>query len=100
MTDHKEPAPPARVLEGEYVGRPDLIPTLAKWGLKTTLRTMDRKHQERQGPPRIVIGRRIVYKVGDLLEWLEQHREGGRQPQRSRKAQAGRGLRRPKTANA
>jgi hypothetical protein len=89
MTERKEPAPPAGAVEGEYVGRPDLIATLAKWGLKTTMRTMDRKHQERQGPPRIVIGRRILYKIGDLREWLEQHREGGRQPRGGRKTARG-----------
>jgi DNA-binding transcriptional MerR regulator len=35
-----------------------------------TTRTLDRWHTQRLGPPRIVIGRTILFKIDSALAWL------------------------------
>ena len=38
--------------------------------LNTTTRTLDRMHQQRVGPPRIKIGKRVFYRADAVREWL------------------------------
>jgi hypothetical protein len=37
------------------------------------------------GPPRLRMGRSIVYRVADLTEWVDSHLEHVRQPSRGRR---------------
>jgi hypothetical protein len=43
--------------------------------LGTTKRTIDRWHQLRIGPPRTVIGRKILYRIEAVREWLESREQ-------------------------
>lgn len=53
---------------------------LAK-GLNKSKRTLDRWQTERTGPPRVVVGRTIYYRVDAVRQWLESReqrpRKGG-----------------------
>ena len=53
-----------QLLEG-YVNREQLAKELGK-----TLRTIDRWERRRIGPPRVVIGRMILYRREAVREWL------------------------------
>ena len=41
--------------------------------LKRSLRTIDRMHAARKGPPRTKIGTLIVYRIQAVREWLSKH---------------------------
>ena len=43
-------------------------------------RTLDRWHLLRVGPPRIVVGRQVRYKLSSVQRWLDEHEEGGPGP--------------------
>ncbi|WP_442785939.1 helix-turn-helix domain-containing protein [Methylobacterium sp. C25] len=45
--------------------------------LSIHVRTLDRWHLERRGPPRITIGRRILYREAAVNEWLQANEEAG-----------------------
>lgn len=49
-------------------------------------RTLDRWHESRIGPPRIKIGRIIMYRRAALEQWILQHEET---PVRSKRPTAG-----------
>lgn len=53
--------------------------------LRVSPRTLDRWHEERIGPPRIKIGRRIEYRRSVLDAWILQHEEA---PVRSKRQSA------------
>ena len=53
-----------QLLDG-YVNREQLAKELGK-----TLRTIDRWERRRIGPPRVVIGRMILYRKEAVREWL------------------------------
>jgi predicted DNA-binding transcriptional regulator AlpA len=62
-----------QLLDG-YVSREQLAKELGK-----ALRTIDRWERRRIGPPRVVIGRMILYRKEAVREWLlsqEQQRKG------------------------
>ncbi len=62
------------LLDG-YISREQLAKELGK-----ALRTIDRWETRRIGPPRVVIGRMILYRKETVREWLlsrEQQRNGG-----------------------
>lgn len=61
----------ANVLEG-YIRPEELTGELG-----ITKRTLSRWEQLRCGPPRIQIGRTILYKLTDVQEWLNQNAKGG-----------------------
>jgi predicted DNA-binding transcriptional regulator AlpA len=68
--DSHDPEPATLVLEG-FLRRDELAHQL---GLSP--RTIDRWQTLRKGPPRICIGRTILYQVESVREWLrtrEQH---------------------------
>lgn len=56
----------------EYVDRE----TLAS-ALNIHVRTLDRWHLERRGPPRITVGRRILYRADAVREWLKANEQAG-----------------------
>ena len=56
---------PTSVLDG-YVTKPELAEQLSK-----SERTLDRWHELRIGPPRIVIGRTVLYRIDAVREWLQ-----------------------------
>jgi hypothetical protein len=41
--------------------------------LRRNVRTLRRWNASRQGPPRIVVGRTILYKKSSVVEWLTAH---------------------------
>ena len=55
---------PEQLLDG-YVSREQLAKELGK-----ALRTIDRWERRRIGPPRVVIGRMILYRKEAVREWL------------------------------
>ena len=57
--------------------------------LGVTVRTLARWEERRVGPPRIRIGRLVLYDLGKLPEWLETH-ETGPVPRRAAVAEGGR----------
>lgn len=44
-------------------------------GIHVSSRTLDRLHAKRLGPPRVHVGRRILYRKAAVLEWLGQQEE-------------------------
>jgi hypothetical protein len=50
------------------ISREDLANELGR-----SVRTLDRWHQERLGPPRIKIGKLIVYRKTAVLDWLNNN---------------------------
>ena len=40
--------------------------------LNRSERTLDRWHELRVGPPRVVIGRTVLYRIEAVLEWLQE----------------------------
>jgi hypothetical protein len=62
--------------------------------LRTTTRTLDRWHVERIGPPRISVGNRrsrtILYKISELLAWLDAQQQRPVRPCRTRTSRRGR----------
>lgn len=39
-------------------------------------RTLDRWHLLREGPPRILVGRQVRYRMSAIEEWLLEHESG------------------------
>lgn len=71
--------------EGEYqplLGSEYIFPAALAAELRISTRTLDRLFTQRQGPPRVVIAGRILYKRQSVLAWLAT-REGNR-PARKR----------------
>lgn len=60
-----------QVLEG-YLRREQLAAELGK-----SVRTLDRWETSRMGPPRVVCGKSILYRVESVRDWLRS-REGRR----------------------
>jgi hypothetical protein len=62
------------LLEG-FITRENLATELGK-----SLRTLDRWETHRMGPPRVVVGRTILYRVDSVRSWLEscERRKGRR----------------------
>ena len=58
------------LLQGDYLEKAELARELGK-----SMRTLDRWHTLRIGPPRVVIGRTILYRRQSVLEWLESREE-------------------------
>jgi len=55
---------------------PDLLePEELASALRISQRKLARLEQHRQGPPRIVIGRRIFYARSSVQEWLKEREE-------------------------
>ena len=62
-------------------------------------RTLYRRYLERSGPPRITIGRKVMYKRASLLAWLDANeRHQVRATSGNRTAQRGRGPHKSATA--
>jgi len=55
---------------GEFLTRADVARFLS-----VSSRTIARWEHLRQGPPRIKIGNRILYRRESLLDWLKSHEE-------------------------
>lgn len=53
------------VLSGHFV-EPEALAA----ALGTSIRTLQRWHRLRQGPPRIVIGKRVLYRIEAVRDWL------------------------------
>lgn len=45
--------------------------------LSVHVRTLDRWHVERRGPPRTTVGRRILYRAEAVREWLKANEQAG-----------------------
>jgi predicted DNA-binding transcriptional regulator AlpA len=64
------PQSTSSLLQYDYLERPELARELRK-----STRTLDRWHSLRIGPPRVVIGRTILYRRQSVLEWLASREE-------------------------
>ncbi len=53
-----------------------------KGGRPLARRTLERWHNLRIGPPRVRVGRTVVYRIEDVRAWLEG--QSGRKPKRRR----------------
>jgi hypothetical protein len=53
--------------------------------LKVSKRTLARWHVLRIGPPRTLIGKRVLYKRASVIGWLQTREETGRRPMHYRK---------------
>jgi hypothetical protein len=71
----------AAMIDAEYIIREDL----AK-GLKKSVRTLDRWHALRIGPPRTVIGKTILYRREAVSSWLRSREDGARDGRKRRRA--------------
>lgn len=60
-------------------------PELAK-ALQITRRTLIRWYQERSGPPRTRVGKRILYRRAAVIEWLRAHEQRPCRSPRTRRA--------------
>ncbi len=50
--------------------------TLAR-ALRVSTRTVDRWHTLRVGPPRIKVGKQVLYRRSTITRWLEAREQGG-----------------------
>jgi hypothetical protein len=67
----------------EYVNLKHILEFLAaRYQVYVAPRTWHRWAAQRVGPPRLRMGRSIVYRVADLTEWVDSHLEHVRQPAR------------------
>jgi len=55
----------AKQLLSDYIDKSEVAAEL-----RVCERTLDRWHQLKQGPPRIAMGRRILYRRSSLANWL------------------------------
>jgi hypothetical protein len=58
--------------------KPDLLSDFLTEGqlgqlLSKNVRTLRRWNAARQGPPRIVVGRTILYRKSSIVDWLASH---------------------------
>lgn len=68
--DNQISTPTSSLLQYDYLERAELARGLGK-----STRTLDRWHSLRIGPPRVVIGRMILYRWQSVLEWLASREE-------------------------
>jgi predicted DNA-binding transcriptional regulator AlpA len=68
--DNQISTPTSSLLQHDYLERAELARGLGK-----STRTLDRWHTLRIGPPRVVIGRTILYRRQSVLEWLASREE-------------------------
>jgi hypothetical protein len=69
-------APAVFPQDTEYVSHSQIFKfMLAFFGMHFSPRKWYRLQQRRLGPPRVRVGRAITYKVSDLKEWVDGHRE-------------------------
>jgi predicted DNA-binding transcriptional regulator AlpA len=66
QTASVEASPSQQVLLEGYLRRDELAQQLG-----VSARTIDRWHNLRSGPPRIAIGRTILYRLESVLGWLQ-----------------------------
>jgi predicted DNA-binding transcriptional regulator AlpA len=62
--------PTSSLLQDAYLDRAELSLQLGK-----STRTLNRWHTMRIGPPRVVIGRMILYRRQSVLDWLASREE-------------------------
>jgi hypothetical protein len=75
-----------QLLEG-YLTPDEFKDCLARFygGKRVPDRTMRRWMQKRTAPPRIRVGRLVMYRIADVKAWLDRNLEGGEpRPQRRR----------------
>ncbi len=60
-----------QILQG-YLTRDELAAQLGR-----CRRTLERWHSLRIGPPRIVVGRMVLYRIDSVREWLSAQQETG-----------------------
>lgn len=58
------------LLWGEYI-----LPKQLAAELGISIRTLHRWHSARQGPPRVVLGRVVLYRRSSVLAWIETREE-------------------------
>jgi predicted DNA-binding transcriptional regulator AlpA len=80
LTTIDSPAPANSLLGDEYLTDPQLAQ-----GIGVSTRTLARLHAKRQGPPRVRVGKKILYKRSSVLAWLAEQEEVKR-PARKRRA--------------
>jgi hypothetical protein len=68
--DNEISTPTTPLLQDDYLERTQLARELHK-----STRTLDRWHTLRIGPPRVVIGRTILYRRQSVLAWLASREE-------------------------
>ncbi len=61
--------------EPTYLLQGYLTPQQLAEQLKVTRRTLSRWEVQRLGPPRVVVGRQIFYKLTTVLAWLESREQ-------------------------
>jgi predicted DNA-binding transcriptional regulator AlpA len=83
LPDSKDKPRTPLVLEG-FLRREELA---MEFGLST--RTIDRLEAQRQGPPRVYVGRTILYKVESVREWLISREQKMKPAQRRRSSFSG-----------
>jgi predicted DNA-binding transcriptional regulator AlpA len=75
VCDVPKPTNPAPALEGSivlegYLRRKELAKELG-----CSARTIDRMHALRQGPPRVHVGRTILYNIQSVRDWLRSREQ-------------------------
>jgi hypothetical protein len=71
--DRPSPSMIADTGEIEFDGRTYVRPTRLAKILGITVRTLSRWHKCQLGPPRITVGRLVLYEVSKLSKWLDIH---------------------------
>ena len=74
-----KPEHAASLLGAEFLAPDDLARELG-----ISPRTLHRWHTERAGPPRVVVGRTILYRRASVLSWLESLEKEVARPKRGR----------------
>ena len=71
----KEPPLKSKTLEAEIIigAREYVTPSGLSRELGVTVRTLSRWEERRMGPPRIKIGKLVLYDLAKLPDWLERH---------------------------
>jgi hypothetical protein len=82
MADVNSSANSTAVLDG-YVTRENLAAQLGK-----SMRTIDRWEQHRAGPPRVLVGKTIFYRVESVRDWLLSCEQRRGEPRRRRRKSA------------
>jgi len=68
-TDHASAPEPSLVLNG-FLRREELAKQL-----DCSVRKLDRLHVLREGPPRVTVGRTILYNIESVREWLRSREQ-------------------------
>jgi hypothetical protein len=74
----ENPAPLTNEILASYLTREELAKVLRR-----DVRTIDRWHARRIGPPRTVIARMVLYSKQSVVKWLASHE--GTEPQKRRR---------------